>query len=253
MIMRQIYIGSVQRSNLNKTIKKDLRIVHLYTTITIIIVALTLFLFHDVLFNKANGRMSNIVLVSSSEGTGSAVYVGNNYLLTAAHVVCDMSLNSTCLVEFQNPNDPEGVTIETEAELMAIGKYFPGPNPEEDYALLRLKNLNGDRLAKACEIGSGSNVKVGDKATIIGYPGGTYSYTEGSISNISGGVTEMKELYVADAKAWHGNSGGALLKEDKLIGIVIMGGTLKGYNDGQAYALKIDKVKKTLNAKGFQF
>lgn len=251
--MKQIYIGSVQRSKLNKTIKKDLRTVHLHSAIIIIIIALFLGIFHDVLFNKANGKMSNIVLVSSSDGTGSAVYVGNNYLLTAAHVVCDMSLNSTCLVEFQDPNDPESLTIETEAELMAIGKYFPGSNPEEDYALLRLKNLNGDKLAKACEIGSGSNVKVGDKAIIIGYPGGTYSYTEGSISNISGGVTGMKDLYVADAKAWHGNSGGALLKEDKLIGIVIMGGTLKGYNDGQAYALKIDMVKKVLNAKGFQF
>ena len=252
--MKQIYIGSVQRSKLFKTLKKDLRICHLHSVIIVILLIIVPIVFHETIFNEANGKMSNIVLVSTPSGTGSAIYVGNNYLLTAAHVVCDMALNSTCFVEFQDPNDPDGIIIETEAELMAIGKYLPDRNPEEDYALLRLTQLNGDKLTKACTIGMSNSVKVSDKINIIGYPAGTYSSTEGSISNITGGVSQVKELFAVDAKAWHGNSGGALLDQNgNLVGIVIAIGAIQTINDGQTYALKIDKVQSVLKGKGFQF
>lgn len=252
--MKQIYIGSVERSKLYNAIRKNLRLANLIAVIVVILLIVVPIAFHETIFNEANGNMSNIVMVSTSSGTGSAIYVGNNYLLTAAHVVCDMALNSTCSVEFQDPNNPDGIVIETEAELMAIGKYLPDKNPEEDYALLHLKNLNGDKIAKACGIGMSNTVKVSDKIKIIGYPAGTYSNTEGTISNITGGVSQIKELFAVDAKAWHGNSGGALLDQNgNLVGIVIAIGAIQTINDGQTYALKIDKVQSVLKAKGFQF
>ena len=63
----------------------------------------------------------------------------------------------------------------------------------------------------------------------------------------------MKDLYVVNANAWHGNSGGALFdSKGQLIGIVTMIGISEGFNDGQTYALKMSKVKSILSSKGFQ-
>ena len=64
---------------------------------------------------------------------------------------------------------------------------------------------------------------------------------------------DIKELYSVDAKAWHGNSGGALFdSKGQLIGIVTLAGSFEGLDDGQTYALKISKVKSILSGKGFQ-
>ena len=96
-------------------------------------------------------------------------------------------------------------------------------------------------------------LKVGDPITVEGYAAGAWSTTKGTLSNIKGGILENNDLYVVDAKAWHGNSGGALFdKNNNLIGIVISGGAIDGINDDQTYALKVSKIKAILSAKGFQ-
>ena len=131
---------------------------------------------------------------------------------------------------------------------------YKNESPEEDFALLKVQLIDASKYAQVYSINNNlSSIKVGDDITVEGYGGGAYMQTSGKLCNITGGTTELKNLYVADAKAWHGNSGGALLDKNKqVIGIVIAGGILQGYNDGQTYALKIDKVINTLRSKGFR-
>ena len=50
---------------------------------------------------------------------GSAIFIGNKTLLTAAHVVADMDLNDMCTIKFEDPNNPDALPIFAEAELMA--------------------------------------------------------------------------------------------------------------------------------------
>lgn len=251
--MKQIYVGSVQKNKLHTKIQQTLRLPIGVLVGVLVLLVLIPVLLRNKIFNSANGTMSPVVYVETMTGTGSAVYVGNDYLLTAAHVVSDMFIGDECSIIFQDPNNVGGAEIPAIAELVAMGAYLPDENVTEDYALLKIKYLNASRIANPCNFGNESMAKPGDAITVEGFAAGTWSTTKGTISNIKGGVLESNDLYVVDAKAWHGNSGGALFDQNSnLIGIIIAGGTLNGYNDDQTYAIKINKVKAALSAKGFQ-
>ena len=251
--MKQIYVGIVQKNKLHNKIQQTLRLPIGVLVGVFLLLILIPILFRNKIFNNADGSMSPVVYVETYEASGSAIYVGNNNLLTAAHVVSDMAIGDYCDIQFQDPNNVSGAVVNAVAELVATGKYLPTEDPEEDYALLRIHFLDASKIAKSCNFGNESTVKTGDAITVEGYAAGAWSTTKGTISNIKGGVLESNDLYVVDAKAWHGNSGGALFdKNNNLIGIVIAGGTLNGFNDDQTYALKVSKVKAILNAKGFQ-
>ena len=253
--MKQIFVGSTQRSKLYSKINKTLLPAKLVLVAVFTLLFLIPFCFSSKIFRVTGNSFSNVVYLNTGIGTGSAILVDNNQLLTAAHVLSGMSINETCEIEFRDPKD-QLETIYAEAEILAIGKFFPDHNPEEDYALLQILHVNASSFATPCSIGSG-NIAPGEKVTIIGFPAGAYSYTDGTVSNVNGGLLgehfNLKELYSVTARAWHGNSGGALFdSKGQLIGIVTLGGSLEGYDDGQTYALKVSKVKKVLNAKGFQ-
>ena len=84
-----------------------------------------------------------------------------------------------------------------------------------------------------------------------GYPAGSRMATEGIIGSLV--LQNFKNIFIVDAKAWPGNSGGALFdKSNNLLGVVIMIGNLNTINDDQTYVVKIDHIKSQLNAKGFQ-
>ncbi len=253
--MEQIFVGSTQRTKLYVLIRKALFPTRMILIIIFLLGILVPVCFSEKIFNEGEGNLSNVVFVNTGNGTGSAILVGNNQLLTAAHVLSSMSLNETCEIEFRDPKG-EKQTVYAEAEILAIGKFFPKQNPEEDYALLKIMHVDGSKLAKPCSIGSG-DIAPGEKVTIVGFPAGAYSYTEGTVSNVNGGLLGehfgIKELYSVNASAWHGNSGGALFdSKGQLIGIVTLAGNFEGYDDGQTYALKVSNVKKILNSKGFQ-
>lgn len=253
--MKQIFVGSTQRSKLYAEINKELLPTRLLIIAIFVLLVLFPILFAERIFTPAGGDLSNVVYVETGHGTGSAILVGNNHLLTAAHVLEGMSIEDRCEIEFRDPKG-EKDPVHAEAEILAVGKFYPSQNPEEDYALLHVLHIEATDFAKPCTIGSG-DIAPGESVTIIGYPAGAYSYTEGSVSNVNGGLLgehfNIKELYAVNADAWHGNSGGALFdSKGQLIGIVTLGGNFEGYDNGQTYALKISKVRSILNGKGFQ-
>lgn len=253
--MKQIFVGSTQRSKLYVKIKKALLPTKLMMVAVFLLLILIPLCFPNKIFKPQKGNYSNVVFVSTGSSTGSAILVGNNQLLTAAHVLSGMVVNDRCDIEFRDSKGELG-SIYAEAEIVAMGRFFPEHNPEEDYALLRILHIDGSNFAKPCTIGSG-DVAPGEDVTIVGYPAGAYSFTAGKISNVTGGLLgehfNIKELYSVNANAWHGNSGGALFdSKGQLIGIVTLAGSFEGYDDGQTYALKISKVKSVLSGKGFQ-
>lgn len=253
--MRQIFVGSTQRSELYAQANKTLLPTRLVLIGVLLLLILIPVCFADKIFDSSNGDYSNVVLVRTSSGTGSAVYVGNQYLLTAAHVVADMTVGGRCQVEFQNPNVSPAEAVPVEAELIAMGKFLPNEDFEEDYALLKIQYLDVSKLAIPCALGTTSNVKTNDNVLAEGYPNGYYSSTNGTINNINGGITNSSKILVVDAKAWGGNSGGALkdANTDQLLGIVTMGGTVVGKTDGQTYVLKIDDIRRNLTHYGMPF
>lgn len=251
--MKHIFVGSTQRTKLYSEIRKAI----LPTRICIIAVLLLLvvipFAFHKKIFNDSTGTYSAVAFVQTNSGTGSAIHIGNNLLLSAAHVYEGMQIGDMCTIEFQNPNDANSRNVSVQAELVALGNYHQN-SPEEDFALLKIHYIDASKYAQQYSMNANlSSLKVGDDVTIEGYGGGAYMQTSGKICNMTGGATQLNDLYVADAKAWQGNSGGALLDKNKqIIGIVIAGGILQGINDGQTFAVKIDRVKSSLQSKGFQ-
>ncbi len=252
--MKQIFVGSTQRAKLHTAIRKatlptKIILVSVFALLLIIPIS-----FHKQIFALSMGSMSNVTIIATESGSiGSAVYIGNNYLLTAAHVVDDMALNELCLVRFENPNSVDGDEILTVAELISIGN-FATHDPSEDYALLHICYLDASKFAEPCPLGNDTKVQVKEDVYVIGYPAGSFNITKGAVGNIRGGITGVPELIVVDAKANPGNSGGALVNaNDQLIGIVTSIGAKQGVNDDQTYALKIGKIKSALNSKGFQF
>ena len=253
--MKQIFVGSTQRSKLHALINKTILPTRIVLVAVFALLILIPVIFSGKIFKYGEGDLSNVVYVNTGYGTGSAILVGNNQLLTAAHVLEGMSLNDRCSIEFRDPKGEKDV-VYAEAEILAVGKYFPEENPEEDYALLHVLYIDASEFAKPCTIGSG-DIAPGEQVTIIGYPAGAYSFTQGAVSSVTGGLLgehfNIKELYAVNADAWHGNSGGALFdSKGQLIGIVTLGGSFDGYDNGQTYALKVSKVKNVLKGKGFQ-
>ena len=252
--MKHIFVGSTQRTKLYSEIKKAILPTRICLIIVLILLLAVPFVFRKKIFKDYIGNYSAVAYVQSYNGTGSAIHIGNNLLLSAAHVYEGMQIGDLCTIEFQDPNNSTGISLVAEAELVAMGDYFKNQSPEEDFALLRIQRIDASKYAQAYPINSNlASLKVGDVVTVEGYGGGAYMQTSGALCNISGGMTDLKQLYVVNANAWHGNSGGALLDKNKqVIGIIIAIGALQGYNDGQTYALKVDKVITTLRSKGFQ-
>lgn len=247
--MKQIFVGPYNQQMLFTAIKKTTRPTHIALISVWALLFLIPYAFSNKIFGASDSEYSNVVLVGTNSGSGSAVYIGNNNLITAAHVIEGMTLNDFCEIEFQNPNDTESRGIQAEAQLVAMGNYT-GDQPDQDFALLHIVTLDASKFAKASALGVSASVNVADNIKVEGFPGGTYSYTEGVVSSIKG--AEHPDLFDVSAGAWPGNSGGALFnRSNQLIGIVILKGSIK-VNEGKTYALKIDKIKRELQAKGFQ-
>lgn len=154
-------------------------------------------------------------------------------------------------MKFEEDNDQDALPIFAEAELMAKGSWSnSNKDPEQDYALLHISTMDASKVVTPSPIGSSSNVK--DGIIVEGYPAGSRMATEGIIGSLV--LQNFKNIFIVDAKAWPGNSVGALFdNNNNLLGVVTMAGVGEGLNDDQTYVLKIDHIKSQLNAKGFQF
>lgn len=124
---------------------------------------------------------------------------------------------------------------------------YSRPSPEnyqDDFAVLELTSVTNipDSFPRLT-LGKSANVSTRDKVILIGYPQGIFSATSGTISNdnING-----LGLFLLDAGAWPGNSGGPLILEEsgEVVGILIAGfeGEFKGMN----LANKMDNILTVL-------
>lgn len=163
---------------------------------------------------------------------GSAFYVGNNYLITARHVVGNLEEGEQVDIIFEKaPNGP----INTVAQL----KWKPTVSSddqlrylENDFALLELERPGDlpDDFPKA-KLGSSNDVNLNTKVNAIGYPNNGFSITTGNIMNKE---FHDSDLFKHSAGSWSGNSGGPLILErtGEVIGIVVaeQTGKFKGIN-----------------------
>jgi len=226
---------------------KKLNFITIIFLVALFLPVLVYLMFHWQVFD-AKGRWSvsiekPVALVITPSGMGTAFLVGETMMLTALHVVEDLEINSVVEVIFEKA-DPQ---ISTEARLI-----WKNPNPrpepefyEDDFAVLELisPRVLPDDFPRLV-LGSSLDASIRDKVILLGYPGGLFIATSGSISNDN--VKGLK-LFVLDAGAWPGNSGGPLILEStqEVIGVLIAG--FSGEMAGLNLANKIDDIISQLN------
>ena len=152
--------------------------------------------------------------------TGSGVIIGNNKILTSAHVVSNANF-----IEITKENDSN--------KYVAKVKYI---SHQADLALLELEDetfFNNTQILKLSD-----DIEVRNKVTVLGYPvgGNSISITQGVVSRIEYRKYVWSNLNLLtiqiDAAINNGNSGGAVINSNnQLVGIAMQTLT-KGNNIG---------------------
>lgn len=187
-----------------------------------------------------------VALLITPTGTGSAFLLGATHLITARHVVDGINEGTTVDLVFDKANPK----IETTATLLWKDKTTVGVDALNinDFAVLKLTNAgdlpeNFPRL----QLGLSAGVDLMTKVVLIGYPAGSFSITQGQISNTE---SHGLDVFQIDVSAWPGSSGGPLIEEetDEVIGILGYGmiEPFKGIN----VAYKIDNALREIQKSG---
>lgn len=241
-----IHLNKLKSSNYKfNTNKKRIKRVWKFIASSFLIFLFVGLIYADFIPSKSKFSSSlyePVAMVSLPGSTGSAFLVGKTYLITARHVVKDMNIGDPVNLIFEKANNGP---IQTQATVKWLD---PNEGIEHDFALLQLSN-NSDLPASypRLSIGKSDGVDLTSKVTLIGYPGGGFSITNGTISNDE---IHGHDLFQIDVGAWPGSSGGPLVvsETEKVIGVLSAGGTdeFKGIN----MACKIDKLEETLASEG---
>lgn len=201
----------------------------------------------------------------SSAGSGVVFSLdkeaGSAYIVTNYHVVYDASCNTQNQIANRIYVYAYGGRnlFDSQTGYDTTGDYmeatFVGGAMDYDIALLRVENSEALKksVLQAANIGNSDDVKVGEKAYVIGNPEGAgIAVTSGAISVDSEYITMTStdnKRYVdyrvirTDAAVNGGNSGGALYNADgELIGIVNAKSVGEDL-DNMGYALPISQVK----------
>lgn len=139
---------------------------------------------------------------------GSGVYLGRGLVLTNAHVV----------------QNPQQIVISAANQLVRMTGQLAHISEEADLALVQLDTEQADRWFKPIRFDG--DLQVGDTVQTLGFPGGGIApaLTSGVVSRISTEryVHSGRRLQViqVDAAINGGASGGALLSNGKLAGIL---------------------------------
>ena len=187
-------------------------------------------------------------LISTNSGVGTAFLVSSDKLLTARHVVEDVAIGDVVSLLFE--------MVEPQISTNAILEWrddTPLPNNVDlnyfltDVAVLRLIDPDAVMDVQPLSIGSSDDIPNLTKIIAIGYPGGDYSITEGSINSDN---IEGEELFKLDAASNPGNSGGPIIaKEDHtVIGMLV--GAKGGDQEGENVANKINNILSLLEKNG---
>lgn len=185
-----------------------------------------------------------VALVTTNNGTGSAFLISNKRLLTARHVVENVKEGEKVNLLFEKANP--SITTEAKVVWKAPAAGSETEKLLSDIAILELVSPTSlPEGFPTLSLGSSSGVVERDKVILIGYPNGIMSTTSGTISNAK--VNNL-DLFLIDAGAWPGNSGGPLIEEssNEVIGILIAGftGDFQGMNLAIKSNLFNEKIHK---------
>ena len=173
--------------------------------------------------------------VDQAKGTaiGTGFFIGENEILTNAHVVANTK-GLHVKLENSKPYDAEVVFVD----------------PGIDLALIKIKDWNSFKKENSITIltfADANDIKVMDEVFALGNPWGlTFSISKGIISNPLRRLDVVPKFMVqTDAHVYNGNSGGPLLNDE---GEVLGVNSLMMAQEGGSYgfALRSDIIKKVL-------
>jgi S1-C subfamily serine protease len=183
---------------------------------------------------------------SEAEGSGFVIS-SNGEIATAAHVVTDAQSSGG------------GAPIHEAKEVYAqfadrnqVAASIVGYDPQADVALLKV-DPNGLDL-HSLQLGNSDAVRTGEPVAAIGSPFlqeqslsvGIVSATDRSIPSLT--AFQIEGGIQTDASVNPGNSGGPLLDSDgRVIGVNEQINTTSGGNEGVAFAVPMDLVKRSLD------
>jgi len=150
---------------------------------------------------------------------GSGCIISGNRILTNAHVVRDQTF-------IQVRRSGEAKRYTAEPEIIAH---------ESDLAILRVKDGTFFDGTEPVEIGELPEIK--DKIVVYGFPegGDKLSITEGVVSRVEHTKYYHSNTYLLtcqiDAAINSGNSGGPVIKDDKIIGVAFQGLAGRGFEN----------------------
>lgn len=176
---------------------------------------------------EAEKAYESVFVIYSNNSLGSGFAVGENCIVTNAHVI----------------EDPRSVTVSTYGGTEYRASVL-GMNEYEDIAVLIVEDVQFPYL----DIADLSTMKTGDDIYAIGAPKGmAYTLTKGGISAKEREIG--KQLYIQiDAPINQGNSGGPLLND---AGQVLGMNTLKmSDSEGIGLAIPITRVCEYLKSVG---
>jgi len=171
---------------------------------------------------------------NSNDSSGSGViYTSDGYIITNKHVIDYAISRNGKISVYLNEN------IEKSYEATVVGY-----DSSTDLAVIKINKSNLPTI----EIGSSSDLKVGQNAVAVGSPGGLQFMGSVSVGYISGLNRELTidsakmSLIQTDTAINPGNSGGALVdNEGKLIGITNAKLVSEDF-EGMGFAIPVDKV-----------
>ncbi|MDR4532061.1 MarP family serine protease [Glutamicibacter sp. PS] len=178
-------------------------------------------------------KISGTAIQCGVNQTGSGFVVGNQLVMTNAHVVAGLS----------------SATVETEDRRIHRG-YVVYFDPETDIALLRVEGLEAPALPIAQE-----DLERGDSAAFLGHPAGgpfqmggavVASQAKVSLADIYGENPRAISIYQLTAEIQQGNSGGPLVNEQgQAVGMIFA----KSRNDAETgFALSLEELEEALDA-----
>lgn len=172
----------------------------------------------------------------SSAWTGSGTIVHpNGIILTNCHVADPRSMGMS-----SPPADRLGIAITERSDQPPAVSYFAqvvAKDPRLDLAVLQIvADVKGRRVRNldlpAVPIGDSDRLELGDKLSIIGYPGiggQTVTFTSGNVSGFSAERGIQRAWIKTDATISGGNSGGTAVTEDGiLVGVPTQAAAGKG-------------------------
>jgi S1-C subfamily serine protease len=234
-------------------IKKRIGVVTTVFLSTMLLPFILFILFHfNIVPSKApfsNDLQEPVAKLINQDRIGTAFLISPTKMITARHMVENLSIGSTVSVIFEKAKSPTTIIAKviyiapTSSQPPTDGKvgmdYFLS-----DVAVLEVPEISG---IEPLELGESSSINTLDEVVLIGYPNNDYSITKGSINSTS---FQGMDLFKLDAASNPGNSGGpCILKEDNSVIGILVGGSGANYQ-GENIAIKIDNVKKLLLSSG---